>query len=295
MAQGKKIDLTGKQFGDLIVIKETKVEGKVGSFWLCKCSCGNETIIRGSDLKNKKHCGCKNKTTREDLTGQKFGKLTVVEYVYTKNKRAYYRCSCECGGEKIAQGKLLKNGHITSCGCMTGRKQNLIGKKFGKLTVKELIGKNKCNSQIWLCSCECGGYIEATTKDLNSGHVQTCGCFNSRGNSIIQQILEGMKEEFKAEYRVKIEDYYMRYDFYLPHYNLYIEYDGEGHYEPIDFAGKGEEWAKNNFERVQKYDSLKNQYCKDNNINLLRIPYWDFNNIKNIICQEIEKLKTFND
>ena len=54
MAQGKKIDLTGKQFGDLIVIKETKVEDKVGSFWLCKCSCGNETIIRGSDLKNKK-------------------------------------------------------------------------------------------------------------------------------------------------------------------------------------------------------------------------------------------------
>ena len=68
------------------------------------------------------------------MTGQKFGKLTVKEYVYTKNKRAYYRCSCECGGEKIAQGKLLKNGHITSCGCMTGRKQNLIGKKFGEPT-----------------------------------------------------------------------------------------------------------------------------------------------------------------
>ena len=54
---------------------------KGGSFWLCKCSCGNETIIRGSDLKNKKHCGCKNKTTRKDLTGQKFGKLTVEEYL----------------------------------------------------------------------------------------------------------------------------------------------------------------------------------------------------------------------
>ena len=76
---------------------------------------------------------------------------------------------------------------------------------------------------------------------------------------------------------------------------LIIEYDGEGHYEPIDFAGKGKEWANKNFERIKKYDNLKNDYCKENNLFLLRIPYWEFNNIKEIIYQEIEKLKTFND
>lgn len=295
MAQGKKVDFAGKQIGELTVIKEVKVEGKVGSFWLCKCSCGNEIIIRGSDLKTKTHCGCKNRTTRKDLTGQKFGKLTVIEYLYTKNKRPYYRCSCECGGEKIAQGKLLKNGQIVSCGCMIGGKQNLLGKTFGRLTVKELIGQNKNNNQVWLCDCECGGSIQVTTKDLNCGHVQSCGCYNSRGNSAIQKVLVKIKEEFKSEHRVKIEEHYMRYDFYLPQYNLFIEYDGEGHYKPVDFAGKGEEWKNSNFERIQKYDTLKTNYCEDNNINLLRIPYWEFDNIENIICQEIEKLKTFND
>lgn len=295
MAQGKKRDLTNEQFGDLTVIKEVENEGKVGSFWLCKCKCGNTTIVRGGDLKRKKNCGCGRKTTRNDLTGQTFGKLKVVKYVYTKDKRPYYECLCECGGTKIAQGKLLKNGHITSCGCSTGNKQNLIGKQFGRLTVEKLVGQNKYNSQVWLCSCECGGHIEVATKDLNVGHVQSCGCFNSRGNTTIQQTLETLKEKFISEYRVKIKDYFMRYDFYLPSYKLIIEYDGEGHYEPIDFAGKGKEWANKNFERIKKYDNLKNDYCKENNLSLLRIPYWEFNNIKEIIYQEIEKLKTFND
>ena len=58
MAQGKKRDLTNEQFGDLTVIKEVENEGKVGSFWLCKCKCGNTTIVRGGDLKRKKNCGC---------------------------------------------------------------------------------------------------------------------------------------------------------------------------------------------------------------------------------------------
>ena len=43
------------------------------------------------------------------------------------------------------------------------------------------------------------------------------------------------------------------------------------------------------------YNGNEYKVCEDNNINLLRIPYWEFNNIENIICQEIEKLKTFND
>ena len=77
------------------------------------------------------------------------------------------------------------------------------------------------------------------------------------------------------------------FDFYIPSLNLVIEYDGEQHFK-IAF-GNGEEELQ---ERKRK-DEIKNNYCKQNNINILRIPYWEFENIENIICQEIKKLKTF--
>ena len=65
------------------------------------------------------------------------------------------------------------------------------------------------------------------------------------------------------------------FDFYLPQYNLCIEYDGKGHYEPIDWGGRGEDWAKENLEWVQNHDIIKDEFCKNNNILLLRIPYWE--------------------
>ena len=82
----------------------------------------------------------------------------------------------------------------------------------------------------------------------------------------------------------------LRPDFYLPSYNLVIEFDGIQHFEPVEHFG-----GEKNFQITQKRDRDKNEYCKKNNINILRIPYWEFDNIENIICQEIEKLKTFND
>ena len=63
------------------------------------------------------------------------------------------------------------------------------------------------------------------------------------------------------------------FDFYLPDLNICIEYDGRQHYEPVDFAGKGDEWAKEQLKITQYHDAIKNEYCKNNNIPLLRISY----------------------
>lgn len=82
----------------------------------------------------------------------------------------------------------------------------------------------------------------------------------------------------------------MRFDFYLPDYNLFIEYDGEQHYMPINFGGWNEEELQLKFEKTQYYDKLKNQYCEDNNIGLLRIPYWEKENIKTIINNHLQRL-----
>lgn len=59
------------------------------------------------------------------------------------------------------------------------------------------------------------------------------------------------------------------FDFYLPNYNIIIEYDGKQHYEPIDHFG-----GQESFEYTVKHDKIKNEYCKNNGISLLRIPYY---------------------
>lgn len=68
------------------------------------------------------------------------------------------------------------------------------------------------------------------------------------------------------------------------------EYQGIQHYEPVDFASKGSEWAEKQFFINQKKDTLKKEFCKNNNIPLLEIPYWDFNNIENIIVDFIKEV-----
>jgi len=58
----------------------------------------------------------------KDLTGQKFGCLTVVERAETKNKRAFWKCRCDCGNEPIVQAGHLVSGHTQSCGCLKNKK-----------------------------------------------------------------------------------------------------------------------------------------------------------------------------
>ena len=76
----------------------------------------------------------------------------------------------------------------------------------------------------------------------------------------------------------------MRLDFYIEDINLAIEYDGQQHYKPIEKFGGQEE-----FEKTIYRDKLKDKYCNDNNIQLIRIPYYDFNNIESILDNLFKK------
>lgn len=75
----------------------------------------------------------------------------------------------------------------------------------------------------------------------------------------------------------------MPFDFYLPDYNTCIEYDGELHYKAVDYFG-GDDALSN----TKCRDEIKTQYCKENNIKLIRIPYWEFDNIEEILNREPE-------
>ena len=121
---GKFIDLTEQKFGKLTVIKRVEnyrsENGSVATQWLCKCDCGNEIIVASKNLRkgNTQSCGCFRKMRNiKDLTGKKFGKLTVLHFAYIKNQKSYWLCQCKCGNQKIINGAVLSFGLVYSCGC----------------------------------------------------------------------------------------------------------------------------------------------------------------------------------
>ena len=120
----KLIDLTGQKFGKLTVISlnEEVSKQKEKPYWNCKCECGNEKVVYGSSLRGggTTSCGCYKKEQIKDLTGMKFGKLTVISYneeVSKQKKGTHWNCKCDCGNERIVWCGDLKNGKTISCGC----------------------------------------------------------------------------------------------------------------------------------------------------------------------------------
>ena len=112
-----------------------------------------------------------------NLIGERFGKLTVIkESEIKQNNLVTWECQCECGNTTLATTKNLRNGVKQSCGCL--KRKDIVGQKFGKLTVIAPTNERKHNSVIWKCQCECGNICYATTEGLRVGANTTCGCSN---------------------------------------------------------------------------------------------------------------------
>ena len=218
----------------------------------------------------------------KDLTGQKFGKLTVLYRYYQNNKNgsSQWVCECECGIIKVILGASLtrKTRPTRSCGCQTyenASKANindLTGQKFGKLTVIEDTKKRKNHRVIWLCRCECGREVERIGDSLVQGDTKSCGrCNASIGEIKIEKLLIQNNISFETEKTfedlVGKNNRFFRFDFYLPDHNRLIEFDGIQHY-------KERELFSDSLEEIQKRDKIKNEYCIKKGITLVRIPYW---------------------
>lgn len=130
-----------------------------------------------------------------DLTGQRFGRLVVIEKAETKNGIVKWKCLCDCGNEKIATGRDLKRGSVKSCGCYRHdfRHKDLTGQTFGKLKVIERVSINGGHGSTWLCQCECGNTITVRRDGLTTGHTTSCGCYAKSGDAHRQHGMTGTK------------------------------------------------------------------------------------------------------
>lgn len=211
--------------------------------------------------------------------------------------RPHAICECECGTIKPVWVMNLINDRSKDCGC--GRKamlretrtKNLVGQRFGRLTVIELLEESdKSNRRLYRCRCDCGNEIITSSICLLGRHTSSCGCLVSYWNMYIDNFLTDNNIPHKPEYPVIIDGHRYRFDFYLFQYNLFIEYDGIQHYEQMRFYGEDKEKNEKNLREIQERDKIKNKYCYDNNINLLRIPYWETKNIETIINNHLQRL-----
>lgn len=136
---GKFEDLTGKTFGRWTVLSRAPNRG-TRTAWTCKCECGVVRDVLSCHLKSgkSKSCGCLSREASEkriiDLTGKRFGMLTVITRDTTPSCRTRWICKCDCGNIKSIEGIHLTQGKITSCGCSNC--------SSGEYEIKQLLLKN---------------------------------------------------------------------------------------------------------------------------------------------------------
>lgn len=301
-----KIEMIGKTFNRLTVLEEIPERRNRTIYYKCQCECGKIVEVSGSALRSghTKSCGClRNDRVREKvgnkLEGQRFGRLVVLYQVDSIREpsgmlRTAWACQCDCGKIIIAKTINLKAGDTKSCGCLSrdnakAKKHNLIGKKFGKLTVikldEERMSRRKKNDThaYWYCQCDCGGTTSVNTYLLEKGQTTSCGCIRSQGEYLIRQILNELPSNYLVQSQYFFPDLRtdknsgLYFDFVIFKDNeilCAIEYNGEQHYEPIEFFG-----GKESLIRQQYCDKLKREYCRNNNIPLIIIPFTDKNKV----------------
>lgn len=130
-----------------------------------------------------------------DLTGERFGKLTVLyrdeTFVDSKRRhRTMWCCLCDCGREKSIRRDGLTSGRSKSCGMCDN---DLTGKRFGRLTVLYKVGSDSCGHLIWKCRCDCGNDKDISATNLIQGYTRSCGCIHSEVCSAQGEDLVGQK------------------------------------------------------------------------------------------------------
>lgn len=280
----KIIDETGKQYNNFIVLYKNieLTKQKSRAYWTCECQkCKTKKDISGTNLRAKNFiCNtCQEEEKHSEKIGKQYGDLTVIDFDSVDKDRHYiWKCKCKCGNIESIKGSDLNSGiriRCKECGKNNRTPQpNFIdetGNKYGLLTVLKR-DPTKTKNGFWICRCECGNIVSIWGNHLRKNHTQSCGCTRmSHGEIKIKQILEKNNILFEQEYpafNFEKTNRPARFDFYVNN-NYFIEFDGETHYQTNLGGWHSQEQVKEQQER----DTIKNNWCKENNIPLIRIPY----------------------
>lgn len=224
----------------------------------------------------------------KDLTGKQFGAWTVLYRTFNTNngKHTNWKCRCNgCGIEKsVRQDQLLhgKNLGCIHCGTAKATYKNIVGQQIGNLLVLEDTTKRSNGAVIWKCKDIHTNDIVYRRTDLvytyhSNKHIDKLNInAMSKPEIVIYFILQYNHIPFEMQKifnTCKFPDTnsFARFDFYINNQYL-LEYDGEPHFQEVSFFD-------GDLLKRQEHDAIKNKWCQDNNIPLIRIPYTHLNDL----------------
>lgn len=266
-----------------------------------KMKCPNDHIIEmtwGNFKTNNrrcKFCSIKNRSTsKEDIINRlsKEGYELIEELGKVNSKYRKIKVKCDKGHIYDVELRRFNEGRrCPTCSDTT------FGFNYVKSFVEDngytLISNKYVNVYQKLeMICPKGHTYYSNFHNFKNSGSRCPRCFQSKGENFISEILNKNNVKFIREHTFKDCKHIklLPFDFYLPEFNILIEYDGEQH-----FSLK-HSFSEESFVSTQRNDNIKNQYCKDNNIKLVRIPYWEFDNIENILEKELKlNRENFND
>jgi len=314
----------GDRYGQLVVIgrdfeeedRRVAHSQQRRAYYICQCDCGSRKSFSGASLRRgkTKSCGCSKHNRRQgigakDLTGTKFGNLTVLQRdelaEFGAGRHVKWLCKCSlCGTVKSIRSSDLRRGIVFDCGCTLSDRiserctVNLHGAIFGYLRVIDQdisVTRGTGVHAYWNCVCElCGRHESISSSSLRSGRKIMCHncCKKSVGETKISEILTSHNIEYLRDksYLDCVNDRTgapLRFDFIVNYEaGVYIiEYDGLQHFKAAPM------WDDNgDLEERQRRDAIKDQWCATNNIPLIRIPYTRLNRLSiDDLCVETSK------
>jgi len=267
-----------------------------GSSELISIICENHGIFQQLPYSHLSGRGCGKCDRSHKLTLSEYiKKATEVhsdKYDYSKTIYNGSSNSVKIICPKHGSFERVATEHLNGAGCKICDGNSILSKRELKKFFKELYN-NKYNynldnyvnvDSIIVVVCPEHGEFETKVKYHKSGHeCKRCKKVISKGEEKIAEILNFKCIKYVKEmgFNGCVNKNKLPFDFYLPDYNICIEYDGIQHFEPrfgmseVDYSG------------IIKRDKIKDKYCKENNIYLIRIPYYDYNNIEGIIKEKI--------
>ena len=256
------------------------------------CNIHGKFIQRPNDHLNNKSgcplCAIKFKSSSTDKFINKSKKIHNNKYDYSQTNyiNSYTKICIIC--PEHYEFWQSPQSHLLGKGCLLC--SNLTIKKF--IQQSKIIHNNKYNysktklkdskSKVCIICSKHGEFYQTAQSHMNGTGCPKCQ--RSKGEEQIESWLKENNIQYETQKRFKDckNILPLPFDFYLIEHNICIEYDGHQHYEKVPH------WDKNwKFQRTQMNDNIKNIYCQNNNIKLLRIPYWEFKNIEQILKENL--------
>lgn len=239
----------------------------------------------GSEKLTIEHC--------EDFSRNKGYELLSKTYSNSRTKMKFRHL--DCGYVFMMKWDNFISQNCPKCAgkVVTMKDCSKFAKKRGYSVVSKLFLGAKIKMKFKHDFCET--VFETTWDNFRSKNTGCPVCSNQKSSVEveIEKILKKFKLRSGKDYisEARFDDCKhisnLYFDFYFPNRNIVLEYDGQQHYKPVRFGGISQEKAEENFNSQKMRDKIKKEYCKNNKIKLIRIPYWKKEEIEKILVKEL--------